>query len=391
MCHDGTGTYKKFPTDCGHPAYEEKKFGGTTYQTVDLGNIARNIKKSSRNTCGACHFFGGGGDGVKHGDLDSSMFAPDKSLDVHMDVKGLNYNCTVCHTARSHDIVGRKYSRAAPNTHRLALPEDTGLRIGCENCHSSRPHKNNQNLNDHTDTVACQTCHIPYFARGGIATQLDWDWSTAGKHTADGKAIVKKDSDGNVIYHTKKGTMAWGTSLEPEYAWYRGVMTYIQQQDIIDPSTVVALNRPLGSYADRDARIYPFKVHQGKQPFDAESNRLVVPKLFGKKGSGAYWAEYDWTKAANKGMEAYGAPFSGSIGFIETTFYSPLNHMIAPKEASLACGECHSRSGRLAALTSFYLPGRDRSGLVDALGWTAVWLSLAGILIHGVLRFILKK
>mgnify|MGYP003572862039 CR=1 FL=1 len=28
VCHHTTGTYKKFPTAAGHPAYEDKKFGG---------------------------------------------------------------------------------------------------------------------------------------------------------------------------------------------------------------------------------------------------------------------------------------------------------------------------------------------------------------------------
>ncbi len=391
VCHDGTGTYKKFPTDCGHPAYGEKKFGNKQYKNVDLGHVARSIRKSSRQTCGACHFFGGGGDGVKHGDLDSSMFAPAKKLDVHMDADGLDYNCTTCHTANAHDIVGRNYSKSAPNSHRLALPNDDGIRIGCENCHSRQPHQSNQKLNDHTDRVACQTCHIPSFARGGIATQLNWDWSTAGRHADDGKLLIKKDFSGNVIYHSKKGTMTWGTNIIPEYAWYKGIMKYIHQQDKIDDSSPVTLAWPVGSYADKNARIFPFKIHHGKQPYDPVKKNLIVPKLFGKKGSGAYWAEYDWGKAAEKGMDDYGAPFSGQTGFVETEFYSPISHMIAPKEEALTCSECHSRSGRLAKLQGFYLPGRDKSESLDLLGWTGIWLSFLGVFIHGLLRFILKN
>jgi len=34
--------------------------------------------------CGACHFHAGGGDGGKHGDLDFSLVAPPRELDVHL-------------------------------------------------------------------------------------------------------------------------------------------------------------------------------------------------------------------------------------------------------------------------------------------------------------------
>ncbi len=37
---------------------------------------------------GTCLFFSGGGDGVKHGDMDSSLMKPNKELDVHMGFDG---------------------------------------------------------------------------------------------------------------------------------------------------------------------------------------------------------------------------------------------------------------------------------------------------------------
>ena len=39
----------------------------------------RSVGPTSRATCGACHFFGGGGDHIKHGDLDSSLTAPKRA------------------------------------------------------------------------------------------------------------------------------------------------------------------------------------------------------------------------------------------------------------------------------------------------------------------------
>ena len=64
------------------------------WKAPDLSQVAQKVGKTSRKTCGACHFYGGGGDGIKHGDLDSSMTNPDKFLDVHMGTDGLVHGRT---------------------------------------------------------------------------------------------------------------------------------------------------------------------------------------------------------------------------------------------------------------------------------------------------------
>ncbi len=384
-CHDTTGTYSKFPTACGRPPLKDKKFGTKLFKAVDLKLVATKVGSSSRRNCGMCHFFGGGGDGVKHGDLDSSLFSPSRDLDVHMDAKGLNYQCSKCHTTRAHDIAGRYYTQKAKGERRLAMPKDDPDRIYCESCHSSMPHKGYQKLNDHTDKVSCQACHIPAFAREK-PTKMWWDWSKAGKFAADGKILVKKDADGNMIYHTKKGEMRWARSVTPEYYWYNGTMIYVTLKDRLDDSGPVDINHPLGDYSDPDSRIYPFKVHRGKQPYDPVNKTLIVPKLFGKKGSGAFWGEYDWVSSARAGMASVGVPFSGKVGFIQTATYWPITHMVAPKEKALKCNECHSRNGRLSNLSGFYLPGRDINRLLDTSGWVMVGLAIAGVLVHASLR-----
>ncbi|MEA1914924.1 MAG: tetrathionate reductase family octaheme c-type cytochrome, partial [Campylobacterota bacterium] len=312
VCHDTTGNYHKFPTDCGHPAYEDKKFGGKEFKAVDLRKVALKVGATSRTTCGSCHFYGGGGDGVKHGDLDSSLLKADKTLDVHMDVKGLNYSCTACHTTKGHQISGRCYEKAAPNKHQLALPKDDGERLACESCHSRTPHKNSDILNHHGDKVACQTCHIPQYARGGIFTKVWWDWSTAGTMDENGKPIVKKDEHGNLIFHSKKGGMGWAQNVNPEYGWYNGSMSYFRSSDKIPPGAEkIEINSLNGDYEDPAARIFPFKIMRAKQPYDPENRTLLIPYLAGKEGSGAYWGDYDWRKAGEIGMREVGLPCSG--------------------------------------------------------------------------------
>jgi len=51
-------------------------------------------------------------------------------------------------------------------------------------------------------------------------------------------------------------------------------------------------------------------------------------------------------------MKVSGAPFSGQVDFIRTEMSWPITHMVAPKEKALACTECHSKAGRLAASTA---------------------------------------
>ncbi len=351
--------------------------------------MAQKVGPSSRTNCGRCHFYGGGADGVKHGDLDSSLFKPDKKLDVHMDAQGLNYACTKCHVTVAHRISGRHYVEPAPGARRFALPRDDGNRLACESCHGPAPHKT-RIVNDHVARVACQSCHIPRFARGGVFTKVWWDWSTAGKFTPAGKPLVKKDANGQIIYHTKKGDMRWARDVVPEYYWYNGTMRYYEAGDKIPAGVAkLELNRLNGSAADPRARIFPFKVMRGKQPYDPETRLLIVPHLFGKKGSGAYWSDYDWVKAAAGGMKAAGLPFSGKVDFIETAMYWPITHMVAPKEGAVKCAECHRRQGgRLARIKGIYLPGRDRAAGLDKAAWILVLITVFLILSHAGMRWL---
>lgn len=323
VCHDTTGTYKKIPTGAGAPV-----------EDLDLNAIAQNVGKTSRQTCGACHFYGGGGDEVKHGDLDSSLTHPDHDLDVHMDEAGLNFSCTECHATENHDIPGSRYSM------------DPEQWKGCETCHTAEPHTLSV-LNTHAEKVACQTCHIPEFARGDIATKMTWDWSTAGQKTEDGEVLVKKDDDGNMIYHTFKGDFAWEENVIPEYVWFNGTVEYTLIEDTIDPSQTVSINNFMGDKSDLNAKIWPVKRFVAIQPYDSGYNTLAIPHLFGKDDT-AYWKNFDWGKALEAGMAYAGAPYSGEYGFVETEMYWPITHMVAPKGDAVKCQECHtSEGGRL--------------------------------------------
>ena len=391
VCHDQTGTYEKFPTGAGHPVSEPTKFGGKTYYPPNWNKVAQSVGRPHRDNCGACHFYGGGGDGVKHGDLDSSLLNPSRELDVHMSPEGADFDCVRCHTTQAHKIAGRCYKQPAFEERKSLLDDDLVERIACVSCHTEKPHQQGHKANDHTDKVACQTCHIPAFARKN-PTKMWWDWTSAGKLDEKGKPIVKEGPLGRPTYHGKKGDFRWAKNVTPDYQWFNGRMEYHLITDKLDPDQApLEVNHPLGSREDPRSLIYPFKTHRGKQPYDTENNVLLNIHLFGSKESGAFWKNYDWKLALETGMEYMDLPFSGEFDFIETAYYFPITHMVAPKEDSLSCVSCHRHNGRLAALSGFYMPGRDKSAPLDALGWIVVLGSIGGVGVHGLLRAISRN
>jgi len=114
-CHN-TGNYLKLAGLAGHPPLvrsETAPGSGKFVEPVDLAAVARQIGATSRRTCGTCHYYGGGGDGVKHGDLDSSLNSPPPELDVHMAADGLDFACSTCHVAEEHRIAGSRINVTA--------------------------------------------------------------------------------------------------------------------------------------------------------------------------------------------------------------------------------------------------------------------------------------
>jgi len=92
-------------------------------------------------------------------------------------------------------------------------------------------------INQHTSKVACVTCHVPEFARGGRKTKMWWDWSTAGRKDEKGKPMVNKDADGYdveplVTLESKRKTLTraaeggWWLAFEhdPFVAWGRAAV-----------------------------------------------------------------------------------------------------------------------------------------------------------------------
>jgi hypothetical protein len=257
--------------------------------------------------------------------MSSALLKPTRSHDVHMGQGpgDLDMRCQDCHKTRNHMISGRS----------ISVPATEGD-LSCEYCHTDRPHIGRElidhHLNEHTRHLACQTCHIPIYSKNN-PTKVYWDWSTAGRDI-----IPEKDKYGMPTYDKKKGSFIWQEAARPEYLWYNGTTERHLLGDRVNMNGVTALTRPVGHIEDPASRIYPFKVHRGKQIADPVHQYLITPKLWQ-----GYWDHWDWDKASREGMASSGLPYSGTYEFVETVMYWGLTHEVTPKEQALTCASCH--------------------------------------------------
>lgn len=317
VCHDQSGQYAKGTA-------------GLPRDGVDLLLAAQSVGSPTRENCGSCHFNGGGGNAVKHGDLDSSLYFPTEDIDVHMG--RYDFTCIDCHKTEDHVVGGRS----------ITVSLDDQNQVYCTDCHNTDLHTD-QRITDHLDTVACQTCHIP---EGAVRepTKMHWDWSQAGD--------PDREEDPHE-YLKIKGEFVYEQGFIPEYYWYSGTADRYLLGDPLDPSGVTSLNTPHGSIDDDTALIFPFKVHRALQPYDIINNYLLQPKTVGE---GGYWETFDWDSALAAGSAIIGMDYSGEFGFAETEMYWPTTHMVVPSERALQCTDCHGEGTRFDWLALGY-PG----------------------------------
>jgi len=311
-CHADTGLYGK------------SLYGNPT-EGVDLLAAAQSVKAPTRENCGKCHFDGGGGNGVKHGDLDESLYFPSQNEDVHMG-GDLDMQCVDCHWTKDHQILGRM---VADN-----YTIDPTEQVSCEQCHVNQKHED-ERINTHLASVACQTCHIPAFATEE-PTKVYWDWSQAGQ---DGR------EEDHFTYLKIKGEFIYEKNFTPTYLWFNGNNEYRYiLGDKIDPNEVTYINKPAGDIKDANSKIFPFKLHIAKQPYDAVYNYLLQPIT---SGEGGFWTTFNWDDGFELAEPITGLKYSGQYDFATTYMYWATTHMVQPAENALQCESCHGDNGRL--------------------------------------------
>lgn len=333
VCHDWSGSYVK-----GDKGLPEK---GT-----DLLASARSVGYPKRDNCGICHIYGGGGMGVKHGDLDNTLINAPETLDIH--IGGHNLLCIDCHRTQRHNIKGRAFS--------VGVSHENG--IGCTDCHNKIPHRDRR-INSHLKNLACPTCHLPSFARKA-PTKTYWDWSKAGDGT--------REEDPH-HYLKIKGEFVYDKNIVPEYHWFNLKAFRYILGDKINPAKPTDINKPMGDIRDEQSKIWPFKIHRATLPYDLKYLHLLQPVT---SGAGGFWHEFEWNKALELGARITGVKYSGQYAFTQTVMYWPLAHMIAPSNKALMCEDCHTNNSRFNWKALGYkgdpirTGGRYGNGLVKA-------------------------
>ena len=178
---------------------------------VDLVKVAKSVGRSSRMTCGECHFNGGGGEAVKHADMSRQLLDPERSCDVHMG--GYDFQCSECHQTRNHKIAGR--STSVPGVRRQfqlrKMPWGAAaLRRGP------------------ADSPPEQTQPRPLPAtratRRFMPNASRRSFPGTGPRPATRAASPRKDKYGMDDYNWMKGEFVWKESAKPNYTWYNGSM-----------------------------------------------------------------------------------------------------------------------------------------------------------------------
>ncbi len=325
ICHAQKGNYSRSSFDCDIDMKSMEK------GSMDLDMASKTVGMPTRKNCGYCHFYGGGGDAVKHAGLDSTLEKTVKKHDVHMGSKasgGQEMSCQACHVTKEHKISGASSMMAHYDS-----------RVTCTDCHSGKnvPHQKSKNraiLDSHFAAVACETCHIPVFAKGQ-ATKMSWNWSDVGKNLNSEEQFDKE------TFTKKKGSFTWGMNVIPVYAWYNGkIERYMVGDKIRDPEKPVVMTKPVGSISDRTAKLYPYKFYTGDQPMDLKYGYLGIFQQYK-----SLWEDYNWDKALQAGSEIL--PYSGKYRFVKTVSYISASHEVAPKEDAVQCGECHMGGKRM--------------------------------------------
>jgi len=343
-CHLGLGSLpEETPTQeqlenidcmlCHQQEYRRKKVGGVFVPDLDAMSITMDqavetVHLPVRYNCLQCHAKAGGGDAVKRGDLALAQVATtDDVYDVHMATTGANLMCQSCHVFTDHRVAGRGSD---------LRPTDSPVELLCTNCHADMAapegHEGSS-IDRHIARVACQTCHIPVFAKDALDT-------AATEATETHRTWLDTHST-EPPFHPAATTY---NDLTPTYRFWNRLNASYLLYDVArwDPTTGrYPTSRPVGSVADPDSKLYPFKYKTAQQPLTTAGSQLIA------LDTAVFFATGDPIAATEQGLVNMGLASDEPFEWVETDTYQMLNHQVSPSEQALGCGDCHGSTERM--------------------------------------------
>jgi hypothetical protein len=318
---------------CHQEAYRRKKVDGAfvpdeNAMTISMDEAARTVHPPGRYNCLQCHAKAGGGDAVKRGDLTlAQVSTTDRNFDVHMATTGANMRCQECHTFTDHKVAGKGSD---------LRPTDSADSLECSDCHSNMITNDGHEgdyIERHITRVACQTCHIPIYAKDASdspsseATETHRTWLATHSTAPPFHPVLSTDND-----------------LIPEYRfWNRKSSNYLLHDvATIDPATGrYPTSRPLGDVADDHAKLYAFKYKTAEQPFAHDQSKLIA------LDTSVFFATGDPIAATEQGLMNMGLSETEPYSWVETDTFQMLNHQVSTGNAALECNDCHGSTQRM--------------------------------------------
>jgi PKD repeat protein len=337
---------------------------------------AQNVHATTRKSCLTCHAGAAGGDGTKRGDLSKENADPSLAIDMHMSSAGQNLTCSDCHNETLSDGTGHRLRGRGLDLR----PNDTPDRFTCENsgCHSDQPHgdyssRTGSSRDKHAQKVACQTCHIPSYAKADVGTEVARDWQDPHPSAA------ACNGRGGWLPREDKGGLG-SASLTPSYEWFDGTSeiyylgepldgvptipldaniaaSFVGNFNAGDPAYVIGMPNGDVTSTSLGTKLYPMKEHWGKLARNDADNTLIGHSTFEFFRTGSFCRAV----AVGLGLDEVNAPKSSVCDGIpgdtadmppNTTVvpvhtYQTINHGVEPSDDALGCNDCHGSNARI--------------------------------------------
>ena len=275
----------------------------------------------TRYACLVCHAYSGGGQNNKRGDITGVLVNPSFENDVHM---GSGMVCVDCHTTVEHRIAGQGVD--------MRIDEGTPMRR-CNDCHNvMKIHP--RAIKRHLDAVACQSCHIPTYARF-VSTDMVRDYREA---EVNAKGLYEP-------------VITRASNVTPVYAFWNGDSEFYQFRApaVVDQATA----RPLGDI--NDGMLYPFRLHLTVMPQDPVSLALLPVK------SGILFQTGNLDLSILTGAAQAGFTLTQGYTYTDTYRWMGIYHEMPSADQALQCTDCHDAGGRVDFSALGYDPKTERN------------------------------
>ena len=317
-----------------------------------LDGYVQNLQPPTRANCLKCHAKAGGGDGVKRGDLSLALIDNvDDHFDVHMNVLGPDLTCQDCHVFEQHRVIG-KGSDLRPTDDIVR-----GSEVSCVTCHtgmdSGTGHSSAGRRNEpdrHVARVACQSCHIPTYAKWETEVHREWEIHHDGS-TAHGATTTPGHP------HSQRAS-----NLTPVLKFWNRFSFNALLSDPAQQNPVTGrypTSYPMGDISD--GMLTPFKYKTARQPkvADVQGALIAIDTNEYISGSG------NIDLAIENGLALMGLPSTTPYEWVETETYQMINHGVNPVSDVADCTYCHQELVDLSSDSMLDLLGYRLKGVKE--------------------------